>query len=66
MEHEPSTEELKALQAQREESEAQRARTAPDEQETAQHQRRSDKARYLREKLEQRAESERESEREQS
>ena len=59
MEYEPSTEELRAVQLQREEAEAEQARTAPDEQETKQHERRSDKARYLREKLEQRAESER-------
>jgi hypothetical protein len=59
MEYEPSTEELRAVQLQREASEAEQAQSAPDEQETAQHQRRADKARYLREKLEQRAESER-------
>jgi hypothetical protein len=60
MEHEPDTQELKAAQAQREDAEREQARAAPDEQETAQHERRAEKARYLRQKLEERAESERE------
>ena len=53
------TEELKAVQLEREASERDRARSAPDD-EAAQHARRADKARYLREKLEERARSERE------
>jgi hypothetical protein len=62
MEDEPRTEELKALQLEREATEDQLARTAPDESEAAQHERRSEKARYLKEKLEERAMSEREAE----
>ena len=53
------TEELKGIQTEREAAERERARSAHDEDEAAQHERRADKARYLREKLEQRAESER-------
>ncbi len=60
MAEEQSTEELRALQLQKEVAEVGQARTAPDESETAQHQRRAEKARYLREKLEEREESERE------
>ncbi len=60
MHEEQETEELKKRQLQREADEQERARSAPDEEETAQHERRADKARYLREKLEQRAASERE------
>jgi hypothetical protein len=56
---EPKTEELKLTQLKREEAERQHAESAPDEDEAAQHERRADKARYLAEKLEQRAESER-------
>jgi hypothetical protein len=63
MHEEPETEELKKLQLQREAEEQERAKAAPDEPETAQHERRADKARYLREKLEQRAASEREQQR---
>lgn len=56
---EPTTQELKLAQLQREEAERQRARSVPDEDEAAQHDRRADKARYLADKLEERAESER-------
>jgi hypothetical protein len=56
----PHTEELRLTQAERERAERRLADESPEEQETAQHERRADKARYLREKLEQRAESERE------
>jgi len=56
---EQKTEELKILQAEREADERERAVSALDEDEAEQHERRADKARYLREKLEQRAESER-------
>jgi hypothetical protein len=55
---ERDTEKLRAEQLQRERSEHDRASHAYDEQDAAQHERRADKARYLREKLEERAESE--------
>jgi hypothetical protein len=60
MSEEPETRELKQAQTRREAQEQELARRAPDEQETAQHERRAEKARYLREKLDERAESERE------
>jgi hypothetical protein len=60
MYQEQDTEELKEVQLQREADEQERARSAPDDPETAQHERRADKARYLRRKLEQREASERE------
>jgi len=53
------TEELKIVQSEREAAERERAREALDEEEAAQHDRRADKARYLRKKLEEREESER-------
>jgi hypothetical protein len=56
---EPDTEELKQTQLEREQAERRRAETVPDDDEAAQHERRADKARYLAEKLEERAESER-------
>ena len=56
---EHTTQELKIVQADREFDERERARAAVDEDEAAQHERRADKARYLREKLEEREESER-------
>jgi hypothetical protein len=56
---EPDTEELKQTQLEREQAERRRADTVPDDDEAAQHERRADKARYLAEKLEERAESER-------
>jgi hypothetical protein len=56
---EPSTEELKQVQLEREKAERRRAETVPDEDEAAQHERRADKARYLAKKLGERAESER-------
>ena len=55
----PITEELKLSQLEREQAERRRARDVPDEDEAAQHERRAEKARYLAEKLEERAESER-------
>jgi len=55
----PDTERLRTEQLQREVEEERAAETAPVEEETAQHARRAEKARYLREKLEERAESER-------
>ncbi len=59
---EPSTEELQAEQLARELAERRSADTAPVEEENAQHARRAEKAAYLREKLAERAESEREAE----
>jgi hypothetical protein len=59
MSDEHQTEELKLTQLEREAAERARARTAPDPDEAAQHERRAEKAQYLREKLEERAESER-------
>jgi hypothetical protein len=59
---EPITEELKLAQRDREEAERRRARDVPDEEEAVQHERRAEKARYLAEKLEERAESERQAE----
>jgi hypothetical protein len=55
----PITEELKLSQLEREQAERRRARDVPDEDEAAQHERRAEKAKYLAEKLEERAESER-------
>jgi hypothetical protein len=59
MDEDPETRELREAQRKREESESELARDALDEQESAQHERRAEKARYLREKLEERAEAER-------
>ena len=55
----PKTEELKLTQQEREQAERRRAESSLDEDEAVQHERRAEKARYLAEKLEQRAESER-------
>ncbi|MGI8413133.1 MAG: hypothetical protein ACR2LV_07515 [Solirubrobacteraceae bacterium] len=52
---------LREAQLEREAVEAARARSSPDEAEAAQHERRAQKAGYLRRKLEQRAQSERDS-----
>jgi hypothetical protein len=60
MSEERDTQELRAEQLAREMDEAERARHAPAEEEAAQHERRSEKAHYLRQKLEERADSERE------
>ncbi|MFL5822532.1 MAG: hypothetical protein ACJ764_03730 [Solirubrobacteraceae bacterium] len=59
MESHDSADELADAQRDREEAEVEQARSASDDQEAAQHERRADKARYLREKLQERAESER-------
>ena len=59
MPEDPITEELKLSQLEREQAERRRARDVHDEDEAAQHERRAEKARYLAEKLEERAESER-------
>jgi hypothetical protein len=55
----PITEELKLSQLERARAELRRADDVLDEDEAAQHERRAEKARYLAEKLEERAESER-------
>jgi hypothetical protein len=55
----PITEELKLTQLDRERTERRRSHDVPDEDEAAQHERRAEKAKYLAEKLEERAESER-------
>ncbi len=54
----PSTEELRALQSEREESEREMAERTPDPTEELAHERRAERAAYLREKLEEQAESE--------
>jgi hypothetical protein len=59
MTDEHKTEELKVIQSEREVTERAQAESSLDEDEAAQHERRADKARYLKEKLEERAESER-------
>ena len=59
MGEDPITEELRLTQLERERAERRRAEAVPDEDEAAQHARRADKARYLADKLEERAESER-------
>ena len=59
MPEDPITEELKLAQLEREQAERRRAESVPDKDEATQHDRRADKAKYLAEKLEERAESER-------
>jgi hypothetical protein len=54
------TEALREAQLEREAAERRRAGSAPDEDEALQHERRAEKAHYLRRKLEERARSERE------
>lgn len=58
-EHDPTTQELKVRQLQREVEERERAREAETDEGTGSHKRRADKAEYLREKLEEREKSER-------
>jgi len=55
----PTTQELRIAQLQREAEERKYAEHGVTEEDTGQHSRRADKAAYLREKLEQRAEAER-------
>jgi hypothetical protein len=55
----PSTEELRAEQLERERAEREHAERTELEDDTWQHERRADKAAYLREKLEERADAER-------
>ena len=57
---EPTTEELRAVQADRERTERELAEEAPDPREERAHERRAERAAYLREKLDEQAESERE------
>jgi hypothetical protein len=56
----PTTQELRIEQLQREAAERNRAGASHDADEAEQHERRAEKAGYLREKLEQRARAERE------
>jgi len=60
MNDDPKTEELRVAQAGREEAERSRAEAAEEPEEAGTHARRADKAAYLREKLEERAEAEHE------
>ena len=59
MEEDPTTQELRLDQLQREVAERKQADDTPLEEETAQHERRAERAAYLRGRLEQRAEAER-------
>ena len=59
-EPDPTTEKLRVQQRDREEREREKAERSAQDDETAQHERRADKAAYLREKLEERERSERE------
>ena len=61
MEEDPTTQELRLDQLRREQGERDEATEADAEAEAQQHGRRAEKAEYLREKLEERAEAERES-----
>jgi len=61
-EPEPSTKQLKAIQAARETSEHEALKESGTEGEARQHERRADKAAYLRDKLAERERSEREAE----
>ncbi|HEX8084210.1 MAG TPA: hypothetical protein VF529_07960 [Solirubrobacteraceae bacterium] len=56
----PTTEELRAVQAEREEAERELADRAPDAREERAHERRAERAAYLREKLDEQAEADRE------
>jgi hypothetical protein len=60
MAEDPTTEELRVRQMKREEDARVRADESPEEADTQQFDRRADKAAYLKRKLEERAESERE------
>lgn len=57
-EHEPTTQELRAVQRQRESTEREAAREAPNEAAERAHERRAEKASYLEEKLAQQQRSE--------
>jgi hypothetical protein len=60
MEEDPTTRELRARQERREAEERESARETDSEDATDQHERRAEKAEYLKKKLEERAASERE------
>jgi hypothetical protein len=60
MSEDPDTQELREAQARRVREELDLARQASDDEEESQHARRADKAEYLRQKLDERARSERE------
>ena len=60
MEEDPTTQELRAKQERREAEERESARETESEDATEQHERRAEKAEYLKKKLEERAASERE------
>ena len=60
MDEDPTTEELRLRQAQRAAAERDDAEGEDTEEGTAQHERRADKAEYLKKKLEERSEAERE------
>ena len=62
-EEDPTTEELRIAQGQREQDERADAEDSTVDDEADQHERRADKAAYLREQLEKRAEAEREANR---
>ncbi len=61
MEEDPTTQELRLSELQRVREEKERAEEAPTPEATEQHERRAEKADYLRQKLEERAEAERRS-----
>jgi hypothetical protein len=58
MPEEPETRELREAQQEREQTESEQASAADSDDEAAQHERRAEKAAYLRDKLQERAESE--------
>ncbi len=60
MEEDPTTQELRVLQLHREATERERAEHAPTDEAAEAHARRAEKNAYLRERLEQRAQAERE------
>jgi hypothetical protein len=59
MDEDPTTQELRREQTERESKERGEAEQTELDEDTAQHERRADKAAYLREKLEERADAER-------
>ena len=59
-EEDPTTQELRVRQMKREEDSRLESERAPEDEDTSQHDRRADKAAYLKRKLEERAEAERE------
>lgn len=61
MEEDPTTQELRIEQAERERAERDAAEEGATPEDTEQHERRAERASYLREKLEERAQAERES-----